>query len=486
MKTNRAGTENRPRSRSLSFKLTCALIFFALILMGLIWLLQTVFLERYYESSMEKKAGAALSYVSSIYAESEELDLAEYEQTLQEMSKKNDMFFYAENEDGSVTLSSDTGMFGRRARGDQKTLEEVRARLYFGEGNSVSFKAKDGPDANVLISVSKVESEYRETLFIYAYTTLTPLGPAVEIIKRQLFIVTLISLLLAAVIAVFYSRKLAKPVTDISGKAKLLTHGEYDVDFSAYGYREIEELGDILSDAADELEKADNLQKDLIANISHDLRTPLTMIKSYAELIRDIYGNNEAKRNESLEVIIDETDRLSDLVSDLLTLSKLQAGNEALEKSVFDISKSAENIIKVYLVLEKEGFKFELVKPDHPVMVNGDERKLQQVLSNLLSNAIRYSDEIKDISVVIEEKNGWVRCSVNDCGIGIDEKDLANIWNRYQKASRQGVRGRRGGTGLGLSIAKEILEQHGARYGVSSQPGVGSSFWFALPVIRRK
>ena len=112
--------------------------------------------------------------------------------------------------------------------------------------------------------------------------------------------------------------------------------------------------------------------------------------------------------------------------------------------------------------------------------------ELQQVLSNLLSNAIRYSDEIKDISVVIEEKNGWVRCSVNDCGIGIDEKDLANIWNRYQKASRQGVRGRRGGTGLGLSIAKEILEQHGARYGVSSQPGVGSSFWFALPVIRRK
>ncbi len=226
------------------------------------------------------------------------------------------------------------------------------------------------------------------------------------------------------------------------------------------------------------------LQKDLIANVSHDLRTPLTMIKSYAELIRDIYGENEQKRNESLGVIIEETDRLSDLVSDLLTLSKLQSGSDSLDKQVFDLVKSAENIFKVYKVLENDGYRLELEKPEGELLVNGDERRLQQVISNLISNAVRYSDEVKDISVKLERTGGRVRCSVNDCGIGIDEEDLKTIWNRYQKASRQGARGHKGGTGLGLSIAKEILELHGAKYGVSSTPGVGSCFWFELPLVR--
>ncbi len=472
------------RSSTLRFRLTLTLIGFALIITGLLWLMQAVFLPDYYERSMERKATGAVDYVSSLYADSEELDLDEYKSMLEETSRKNDMYIYVESEDGDVSLSSDSGVFGMRPRGDQNAIDEARARLYFANGESVSFKSTNGRSDNVLITVSRVDSEYRDSVYVYSFTTLTPMGPAVEIIKAQLLWATLISIAIAALIAVIWSRRLARPVIELSQKAEFLRHGEYDVDFRTDGYREIEQLGEVLTDAAEELEKSSVLQKDLIANVSHDLRTPLTMIKSYAELIRDIYGENEQKRNESLGVIIEETDRLSDLVSDLLTLSKLQSGSDSLDKQVFDLVKSAENIFKVYKVLENDGYRLELEKPEGELLVNGDERRLQQVISNLISNAVRYSDEVKDISVKLERTGGRVRCSVNDCGIGIDEEDLKTIWNRYQKASRQGARGHKGGTGLGLSIAKEILELHGAKYGVSSTPGVGSCFWFELPLVR--
>ena len=148
-----------------------------------------------------------------------------------------------------------------------------------------------------------------------------------------------------------------------------------------------------------------------------------------------------------------------------------------------DLQKTAESILSTYRVLEEqEGFSIRLQGLPQPVLVNADVHRMEQVLSNLISNAVRYSGDVKDVEVVFLQNKKRLRCEVRDKGIGIAPEDIPNIWNRYERASSRGSRSKQG-TGLGLSITKEILERHGAKYGVESKVGEGSTFWFELPLI---
>jgi signal transduction histidine kinase len=307
------------------------------------------------------------------------------------------------------------------------------------------------------------------------------MGPAVGILRSQLLIVTAIALIVGIVVARYTAKRLARPISDIEKKARELAKGNYDVSFEGGDYKEVSDLAETLNQAAADLKASDALQKDLIANVAHDLRTPLTMIKSYAELIRDISGDDPKKREEHLEVIINETDRLDELVGDILTLSKMQAGVMEMEMTDFDIQEAGESVLSTYKVMENEGFTISFRPVPGPVMVHGDRHRIQQVIANLLSNAVRYSKDRKDVVLSFSRSGGRIVCSVEDKGIGIAEEDLEKIWNRYQKASKQGARSTQG-TGLGLSIASEILQKHDAEYGVESKPGEGSRFWFSLPV----
>jgi signal transduction histidine kinase len=262
--------------------------------------------------------------------------------------------------------------------------------------------------------------------------------------------------------------------------ASQLAEGNYDVNFEGGRYSEIAQLADTMNYTSRELAKADNLQKDLIANVSHDLRTPLTMVKSYAEMIRDLSGNNPEKRNAHLQVIIDEADRLNLLVADLLLLSKMQSGVDALNITRFNIKDSIISILNSYRILsEQEGYDF-TYRCDADIFVDGDESRIKQVLSNLVNNAVRYSDEDKHISITVTETGSVVRCEVTDKGQGIPEDELEHIWERYYKSSSNHSRNT-AGTGLGLSIVKEILLLHKAGFGVISKPNEGSTFWFELP-----
>jgi signal transduction histidine kinase len=154
-----------------------------------------------------------------------------------------------------------------------------------------------------------------------------------------------------------------------------------------------------------------------------------------------------------------------------------------MEEEPVDLQKAAESILATYRVLEEqEGFSIRLTRLPEAVLVKGDVHRLEQVLSNLISNAVRYGGERKDVEDAFLLDKGWLRCEVRDKGIGIAPEALDTIWNRYERASARGGRSKVG-TGLGLSISKEILEKSGARYGVDSTLGEGSIFWFALPAI---
>ena len=236
----------------------------------------------------------------------------------------------------------------------------------------------------------------------------------------------------------------------------------------------------MLDNAKDEIQKVSDLRRDLVANISHDLRTPLTIVKSYAEMIRDLSGDNPEKRNEHLEVIIDETDRLSNLVNNLLELSKLESGNMELEISDFSVHEKVEDILSRYqLLVENEGYDIEFIA-DEDRIISADEEKLDQVIYNFVNNAVNYCGENKTIHIRQINKPDVVRIEVIDKGKGISKELLPLIFDRYyrdEKYKREVV-----GTGLGLSICKEILKKHDFAFGVQSEEGKGSTFWFEFKI----
>lgn len=271
---------------------------------------------------------------------------------------------------------------------------------------------------------------------------------------------------------------LTKPLSEMTEKAHRLAQGDFNVDFHGADYgREMVELADTLNFARDELSKTDRMQKELIANVSHDFKTPLTMIKAYASMIIEISGENPEKRNKHAQVIVDEADRLASLVNDVLDLSKIRSGIETLTLQEFDLSACVHEILDRFAYLkETQGYKL-VADVEEGLYTRADEIKIGQVLYNLIGNAVNYTGEDRTVYVRLKkEQDGALRFSVTDTGKGIKSEEIGEIWDRYYRSSETHKRPVQG-TGLGLSIVKTILERHGLQFGVDSEVGKGSTFY---------
>ncbi len=307
---------------------------------------------------------------------------------------------------------------------------------------------------------------------------LSPLDSTVKTLNAQFVWIGIILALLALALAGIMSKLITKPIIRMNASAQNLAFGKYDTVFEGNGYREIYELSQTLNFAESELARADRLQKELISNVSHDLRTPLTMIKGYGEVMRDIPGENTA---ENIQVIIDETERLASLVNDMLDVSKLQAGTRAPNMQIFSLTQAVNDTMKRYEKLtEQDGYDIEF-SFDTDVYIYADSVMILQVVYNLINNAINYTGEDKKVRVEQTVNSNRVRISVTDTGSGIAKDDIPHIWDRYYKVDKVHKRATVG-TGLGLSITREILELHNSQFGVISTLGVGSTFWFELKI----
>ena len=303
-----------------------------------------------------------------------------------------------------------------------------------------------------------------------------------KVLQTQLIIASVISILLALAIAYFIARRFSKPVENINKSAKLLAKGNYNVKFDNGTYRELDELSDTLNYATTELSKTEELRRDLISNVSHDLRTPLTIIKSYAELIRDISGSNEEKRTKHTEVIIEEANNLSLLVNDMLDLSKIQSGTLKLEMEKLNLKTIVESTLRRFdYYKENHGFNF-VTDIDCNAMVYADIHRMEQVVYNLIANAVNYTGEDKTVVLRLEDLGDTVRFSVKDTGRGIKPEEIDLVWDRYYRSSEKHTR-ETVGTGIGLSIVKNVLISHNAPFGVISDEGKGSEFWFELNIL---
>ena len=214
-----------------------------------------------------------------------------------------------------------------------------------------------------------------------------------------MYIISGILIFLGVVLSLWASQMIASPIIKITNSAKKLAKGNYTVEFDGDEYNEVYQLSQTLSYASKEISRVDKLQRDLIANVSHDLRTPLTMLKAYAEMIRDLSGDNPVKRSEHLNIIINETDRLAELVTDMLDITKIESGELSLSYTVFGIRSKLEDIISRYKgISEYMGYNIHF-EPDEEIEVCCDAVKIEQVVTNLINNAINYTGEDKNVYV---------------------------------------------------------------------------------------
>ena len=334
-------------------------------------------------------------------------------------------------------------------------------------------KEKGSPESMVY---TKIINNSKQIMIIES--VITPVNATVETIRVQLLYISIILIVLSLIIAFLISRKISNPISKINESAKRLANKDYSIEFSGSGYLEIEELNNTLNVAARELSKVEGLRREFISNVSHDLKTPLTMIAGYAEVMRDIPGENTP---ENVQVIIEESKRLNNLVNDILDISQIESGNKSLNLKKFNITESIESIKNRFsILLKNENYTINFSYKDS-VYVLADDLKISQVIYNLINNAVEHTKERNVIEIIQEEKDDFVIINVIDKGEGIKEEDIPYIWDRYYKKSRNYKR-ERFGTGLGLSIVKGILEMHDAKYGVESKEGEGSRFWFKLKI----
>ena len=478
---SRPKKQKKPRM-ALRYYVWLYFMAFAVVILVLIWLFQYVFLDSYYEKAkirdVAKTADKIIEDGEGAHQKSLMVRLA-YENNLCIIlaDESGNQIMYANNLGDYSTLFIDI------TTNHSRHIFDLKAKLNKSGGDYYTETVKNqDSDYRGLIYCRKVDSS--DFSYILIESSVKPIDSTVSIIREQLIYITVILINLAFLVTLFISKRISKPITSITNTAKQFAAGDYSVDFKGEGYREVEELSNVLNNAKNEISKVSNLRKDLIANISHDLRTPLTMVKAYAEMIRDLSGDNPQKRNEHVQIIIDESDRLSALVDNLLELSKLESGNMELELTDFSIVDKLNDCMTRYsLLIEQNGYDIKY-EPDEDRIITADMQKLDQVIYNFINNAINYTGEEKIIRIKQINKPDCVRIEVVDNGSGISKEMLPLVFDRYYRDAK--VKRAVVGTGLGLSICKEILKKHGFAFGVSSVEGEGSTFWFEAPVKGRK
>lgn len=357
-------------------------------------------------------------------------------------------------------------------------VERLKERLASLENKEVLYEDPTGE----FVYGTQMSYEGR-AVYLYVCKPLQLIEDVVSQMNIRTLLLAVFVLLLSFTISSAVSGALTKPITEMTEKAKLLARGDFSVDFHGKSYgSEMELLAETLNFARDEIAKADQMQKELIANVSHDFKTPLTMIKAYASMIQEISGDNPEKRNKHTQVIIDEADRLTSLVNDVLDLSKLRSGIDSLQPQVFDLSKYTIGVLEKFEYLsERDGYRFE-TEIEKELYTQADPIKIGEVLYNLIGNAVNYTGENKLVRVSLKKQaDGVIRFSVADTGKGIKAEEISTIWERYYRSSEAHKRPVKG-TGLGLSIVKTILEKHNFRFGVESVVGKGSTFYVLFPV----
>ena len=490
------------KTPSFRTKLWLYFVLFAAVIFSLLWILQTVGLQSFYDGMMKNNIRSAAKIMAAAAESDDFFDI------IDRLSFEDSLLVYITDTEGNVYYSSDAfkpffhqtgrpGPGGRRndpfrkndpngfPPGALRNLPDnygvFLEKLAGSENGTVEYTENNTFICGARITLDEEaddddDDEIHEAV-LYVSGTLGAVGAAASIIRAQLLWVTVLSLIIGFVIAWLIARRFAAPINQLTEQAKMLAGDHYEEKFQKGFCRELDDLNDSLTESAEKLSEARSYQKELLANVSHDLRTPLTMIKGYAEMVRDISWEDEEQRNADTGVIIKEADRMTALVNEILEYSRLQEANRDLHFTRTDLSALTENVTDRFETLfRNEGGVIERnITPG--CIVEGDADMLERVIFNLIDNAVRHS-EAPDMRISVSVyKDDRVHLEVTDHGRGIAPDDLPHIWEKYY-TTRQ--RGGKGVSGLGLSIVKQIAALHHADLSVTSEIGEGSTFGFHI------
>ena len=456
---------------SLRYKIWLYLIVFSLSILLFLWLFQVIFLDSYYKWHKTKELVKTVDKIANNYNEEN------YDETLDNISHDSGVCIELVKNNQLIYLSN---TFNKGCLANTKDSYNYKGD-FINSGATTQRYTINNPRFNNKTLVLAVKLDEYTHIFVSA--SLEPLDATVKILQSQLFYVTLIVIMLSLIVSYYISKIISNPIIKMNKKASIMAKGNYDIKFEKSDIEEINELSKTLNYACSELNKTEDLRRELMANVSHDLKTPLTMIKAYAELIRDVTYKDKEKMDKNLNVIIEETDRLNLLVNDILELSKIQANSTPLNLEEFDLNELIKSIINRYDIwVEKEKYKIEYKEKEN-IKVKADIKRIEQVIYNLINNAINYTGDDKTVTIKIKEEQENYRVEIIDTGKGIEESELKNIWDKYYKIDKTHRRVQVG-SGIGLSIVKNILTNHNFNYGVKSKIGVGTTFFFDIPKIQ--
>lgn len=491
----------------LKYNIWFYLVIFALLIVAIVWIFQILLFDMIYQQRKMNSINSVGDELSRLMNTDEEITDVIVSGWLTKAVNANEagIFTYVSYYDGGElkieTVASEYADFEADKKPVLKPVSSTTEfnQLLENEVNGVSSKRITQIVQNAIsqleLSTSpficdKANMDTSEGYFYYVtrvsnktmtgylvlVSTLQALSETIKVVQSQLIIDSVVVIIISFFVAMYIATKLSKPIDKMSKTAKKWANGDENVTFEGNDFEELNELADALNYAKEGIAQTGVLQRDLLANVSHDLKTPLTMIKAYAEMIRDLSGDIKEKRDKHTKVIIDEADRLTMLVNDILDLSKLQNGMSTPDLKVVNISELLETVLfRMTEFAKNNGFTI-ITDIDRGLKTKCDSGEIEQVLYNLIGNSINYTGEDKTINVRLKRKDKVILFETIDTGKGISEEKLPTIWDKYYRYSETHQRPIKG-TGLGLSIVKTILEGHKLKFGVISEKDVGSNFF---------
>lgn len=292
-----------------------------------------------------------------------------------------------------------------------------------------------------------------------------------------------IVLILSSAFLVLYFFQVHRPIKEITRATNEYSKGNLSYHVKPMHNDEIGRLGMSLDYMASQLNESDKFQQKFLSNISHDFRSPLTSIKGYLEAIQDGTIPPEML-DKYIGIMLFETERLTKLTSNILTLNELDPKSVRLDISTFDLNSIIRHTVETFEgTCKKKGIKFNITYANSVQNVKADKGRIQQVIYNLIDNAIKFSKENSYIYITVKEKGEKAQISIKDTGCGIAKEDIDKIWDRFYKSDSSRGRDKKG-SGLGLSITKEVIQAHGENIDVVSTVGVGTEFIFTLELAK--
>ena len=463
----------------------------------LCWVLNTTLLPRYYMHNKKELLMENYQTVSNASAQ-DQLESDEFAVTFDNMCSNGNIMALILQQDGKVLRSSVNDMDALRSEFWDVLLQADNMEvLYSNKQYQLLRKTDTRLDSEYLVLVGVLENGD----MILMRTAVESIRESAAISNRFLLFVGAAAIVSSLLVAFFTTRHITRPLQQLTDISKRMV----DLDFNAKyesnqsNSYEVEELGNHINRLSENLERTiselktanvelqddiekkiqiDEMRKEFLSNVSHELKTPLALIQGYAEGLQECINDDAESREFYCDVIIDEADKMNRMVKKLLTLNQLEFGNDQVVMERFDMTELIRGVANsTKILMEQKGIRLELENPEE-AWVWGDEFKVEEVITNYMSNAINHADGEKVIRVFYTRSEDKLRVSVFNTGQPIPEDDIDKIWVKFYKVDKARTR-EYGGSGIGLSIVKAIMDSFHQQCGVINHED-GVEFWMEL------